>query len=123
MDVSRGVNMGDPTAFRSAVEHLIVTLGEKWIRDRLANLADSSKASLPRDEGSRLLSALAEYPDMIRAIEVGQAPRDPQLHLFLATVAWVLSECSALPGGKRFRRKLRRQAQSDRWGEFFDTLF
>ncbi|PYO62968.1 MAG: hypothetical protein DMD49_01310 [Gemmatimonadetes bacterium] len=115
--------MGDPAVFRSVVEKLMRTLGEKWIRDRLAKLLRSSKAPLPRDEGSRLLGALAEYPDMLRALEAGQAPRDPHLQLSLGTVARVVSECSAVPGGKRLRRRLRRHAQADRWAEFFDTLF
>jgi hypothetical protein len=112
MDVSRGMNMGDPAAFRSAVEHLIAALGEKWIKERLAALPGSSTVAPHRDEGSRLLGALAEYPAMLRALEAGQAPRDPYLQLLLGTVAWVVSECSALPGGKRFRRKLRRQGPS-----------
>ncbi len=122
MDVSRGVNMSDPVVFRTVVQHLIATLDESWIKGRLA-LLDGATVPLTRDEGSRLLGALAEYPDMLRALEAGQTPRDPHLQLFLATVAWVVSECSAFPGGDRFTRKLRQLAQAGAWDQFFDTLF
>jgi len=118
-----GVNLGDPDTFRKAVEHLIATFGEEWISSRIASLTDSEKAPLPSDNGSRLLAALGKYPDMLRALEARQAPRDPNLLLHLAMVAWVVSEGSTLPGGAQWSNRLGDLARADRWERFFDALF
>lgn len=118
-----GINLGDPVTFQRVVKHLIATIGEKWLGTRLAALSGGQNAPLPWDDGSRLLTALSDYPAMLRALEGGLSPRDPHLMLHLAMVAWVVSECSVRPGGARFNKKLRRLARADRWSAFFDTLF